>query len=213
MSRGSRPTVAKLRLSSRPGDSGEVVAIIDGAARGNPGPAAYGVVFKNTAGKTLKRLAEPIGETTNNVAEYYALLAALTCALEQAWRRLKVQTDSELLAHQLDGRYRVRQAHLKPLHEEAQHLIARLDLFTVEAVPRKLTREADKLANAALDKRPVAHDLQPARKQFSPAASAAGTFNVRAVYQGDVLKPSDPLALEEGEEVELEIRRHPHKRK
>lgn len=204
----------RVRTVSKP--RREVIAIIDGASRGNPGPAAYGVVFKDAAGKNIKRLKDYIGETTNNVAEYEALLAALRHASACGWRRLKVRTDSELLAGQLDGRNKVRKAHLKPLHEQAQQLIAQLDSFAVEAVPRKLTSEADRLANAALDQRPVTRGPRPvtrAPREFSPAASAAGTFNVRAVYQGDVLKPRDPLALEEGEEVELEIRRHPHKRK
>lgn len=186
----------------------EVVAIIDGAARGNPGPAAYGVVFKDASGKVLARLKARLGTTTNNVAEYRGLIAALAYAHKQGWRRLKILTDSELLARQLDGTYRVRSLDLKPLYEEACHLIAQLSRtagFAVEAVPRKQTREADKLANAALDLRPAPSTAS------SPAAPAAGIVRVRAVYKSGVLKPQEPLGLEEGEEVELEIRRKPRR--
>ncbi|MFQ5664155.1 MAG: ribonuclease HI family protein [Terriglobia bacterium] len=130
-----------------------IVATIDGAARGNPGPAAYAVVFEDARGKVLAQLARRLGRATNNVAEYRALLAALAYARQQGWRALKVRTDSELLARQLQGKYRVRSADLKPLHNEARQLISTLDYFGVEAVSRKLTRPADKLANAALDRR------------------------------------------------------------
>lgn len=184
----------------------QVTAIIDGAARGNPGPAAYGVVFKEGSGKVLARLNGRLGETTNNVAEYRALLAALTRARKRGWRRLKVQTDSELLARQLDGTYKVRSADLKPLHAEVQQLIAGLDSFTLEAVPRRLTREADKLANAALDQRPM---KKPSGRgaAFTPSGVEGHpprTF--RAVYEAGVLKPLTPLGLADGEQVVLTIR-------
>lgn len=195
--------------------TGAVTAIIDGAARGNPGPAAYGVVFKDASGKVLARLKARLGTTTNNVAEYRGLIAALAYAHRQGWRRLKILTDSELLARQLDGTYRVRSLDLKPLYEEACHLIAQLSRtagFAVEAVPRKQTREADKLANAALDQRPAARGPRPAPGTASiPAAPAAGIVRVRAVYKSGVLKPRVPLDLEEGEEVELEVRRKPRR--
>jgi len=152
-----------------------VIAIIDGAARGNPGPAAYGIVFKDAAGKTLARLNGRLGETTNNVAEYRALLAALNHARQEGWRRLRVQTDSELLARQLDGSYKVRSADLKPLHAEAQQLIHQLESFAVESVPRVHTREADKLANAALDRRPFGP-----RPQGKPATEKLKIREARA---------------------------------
>jgi len=165
-----------------------ITAIIDGAARGNPGPAAYGVVFKDAAGKVRARLSARIGKTTNNVAEYHALLAALTYAHEQHWRALKVLTDSELLARQLEGSYKVRSPELKPLFQKAQQYIAALDYFAVVAVPRAQTREADRLANAALNARSVTRAPRPVNKRFNPAAPAAGRLNVRAVYEGGVLK-------------------------
>ncbi|MEE9235123.1 MAG: antitoxin AF2212-like protein, partial [Candidatus Acidoferrales bacterium] len=104
--------------------------------------------------------------------------------------------------------YRVRAPELKLLHAEAQPLIAALDYFAVEAVPRKLTRRADKLANAALDRR-LAIRRRPSAKPPSPAAPAAGTRKFRAVYQGGVLKPLEELDLADGTEVELQIRRKP----
>jgi ribonuclease HI len=173
-----------------------VTATIDGAARGNPGPAAYGVVFADAGGKPLTQLAGRLGRATNNVAEYRALLVALTYARTEGWRALRVRTDSELLARQLEGHYKVKSADLKPLYDEAQRLIASFIYFAVEAVPRKLTRQADKLANRALDKRPLG--LRPRGK--------SATLAIRAVYEGGVLKPLDPLNLAEGEETLLIVR-------
>jgi len=198
-----------------------LVATIDGAARGNPGPAAYGIVFEDAAGHVKAQLAGRLGKATNNVAEYRALLAALAYARQQGWRALKVRTDSELLARQVQGDYKVKSADLKPLHEEAQQLIAGFDYFGVEAVPRKLIRAADKLANAALDKRSAILRLrsgqvsrQPSAKMRSPAASpepsrrapTAGKRTIRAVYRDGVLKPVESLDLPDGVEVELTVR-------
>jgi len=182
-----------------------VTATIDGAARGNPGPAAYGVVFADAAGKPLTQLAGRLGRATNNVAEYRALLVALTYARTEGWRALRVRTDSELLAKQLLGDYKVKSADLKPLYDEAQRLIASFIYFAVEAVPRKRTRAADKLANAALDKR-SAISRQPSAKVPSLAAPAARKITIRAVYEGGVLKPLEPLDLAEGEETLLIVR-------
>ena len=186
-----------------------VVATIDGAARGNPGPAAYGAVFEDAAGKVLARLSGKLGKATNNVAEYRALLAALAYARQQGWQALKVRTDSELMARQLQGRYKVKSPDLKPLHADAQQLISSFDYFSVESVSRRFTRFADKLANAALDGRPAfakAPAGKPAKKKFSPVASATGQKTIRAIYQNGVLKPLDPFDLPEGVEVEITLR-------
>lgn len=128
-----------------------VVAHIDGASRGNPGPAAYGVVLENQDGTPLTTLSKTLGNTTNNVAEYQALLAVLDYALEHHIRRLKVLSDSELLALQIQGVYKVKSPDLKPLHERARSAIARLESFSIQHVPREHNREADKLANKVLD--------------------------------------------------------------
>ena len=128
-----------------------VVAHIDGASRGNPGPAAYGVVLENQDGTPLTTLSKTLGHTTNNVAEYHGLLAVLEYALEHQVRRLKVLTDSELMARQIQGAYKVRSPDLKPLYESARCAIARLESFSIQHVRREHNREADKLANKVLD--------------------------------------------------------------
>lgn len=131
--------------------SSEVIAHIDGASRGNPGPASYGVVLESDDGARLAIISKSIGHTTNNVAEYHGLLAALEYALENNVRRLKVLSDSELMARQIQGVYKVKSPDLKPLFERARSAIARLESFSIEHVRREHNREADRLANLALD--------------------------------------------------------------
>jgi len=131
--------------------SPKVIVYIDGGSRGNPGPAAYGVVVKSADGSRLAAFSHYLGRATNNVAEYQGLLAALDYALNKPYLRLQVRTDSELLALQIKGVYKVKNPGLKPLHGRAQQLIARLDAFSIEHVPRERNREADRLANQALD--------------------------------------------------------------
>jgi ribonuclease HI len=129
----------------------ELIAHIDGAARGNPGPASYGVVVESADGAARAAFSSCLGRTTNNVAEYEALLAALDYALRQATRRLVVLSDSELLVRQLEGRYKVKSPDLKPRFERAREMIARLESFRIRHVPRSQNAEADRLANQALD--------------------------------------------------------------
>src|SRR5579859_391218 len=129
----------------------QIIAHIDGASRGNPGPAAYGVVLESEDGTHLAALSKTLGHTTNNVAEYHALLAALEYAVEHQLRRLKVLTDSELLARQIQGAYKVRSPDLKPLYEHARSTIARFESFSIQHVRREQNSEADRLANLALD--------------------------------------------------------------
>lgn len=123
----------------------------DGAARGNPGPAGIGVVGRSPAGEVVFRLAEPIGRATNNVAEYRALIAGLERALALGAENVRVQSDSELIVRQMLGEYRVRDAGLRPLHEKARRLAARVASFTIVHVPRSANAEADRLANLAID--------------------------------------------------------------
>ena len=189
----------------------EIVAHIDGAARGNPGPAAYGVVIESAQGAPVAALAKFLGETTNNVAEYQGLLAALDYALNHHFRRLNVVTDSELMARQISGRYKVRSPGLRPLHEKAQAMIGRLESFSIRHVLREHNREADRLANQALDDAEAG--IAPpatAPRAASPRASnpaPAEPLRTAAIFQRGVLKPLAPLPLHDGEEVELEIRR------
>src|SRR3984885_4466652 len=130
---------------------GAYTANIDGAARGNPGPAAYGVVVRKPDGKTHESLGKYIGRTTNNVAEYYALIAALDYAAANGIRRLRVYSDSQLIVNQIKGIYKVKHPDLRPLHERAKKQAAGLESFTIQYVPREENRDADEMANAALD--------------------------------------------------------------
>lgn len=129
----------------------EAIAHIDGASRGNPGPAAYAVVMESSDGSRREGFSGCLGVTTNNVAEYQALLAALEYALRNHYRSLHVQTDSELLALQIEGVYKVKSPALKPLVERARQMIRRLESFSIQHVPREQNQEADRLANQALD--------------------------------------------------------------
>jgi ribonuclease HI len=130
-----------------------IIANIDGGARGNPGPAAYGVVIRNAKGEVLQEWGEYLGLQTNNVAEYSALLAALDYAVEMKYPSLKVLSDSELLVRQMRGQYKVKNAALQELFERAQGLVRRLRHFSVEHVPRERNKEADRLVNQVLDSR------------------------------------------------------------
>ena len=124
---------------------------IDGASRGNPGPAGIGVVLYDGGKRTLWEFGKFIGETTNNVAEYTALIYGLQEALIHKIKRLSVYTDSELLARQLQGKYKVKEPHLKTLHQQARSLIQGFGGFGIHHLPRRENRRADKLANQAID--------------------------------------------------------------
>lgn len=129
----------------------DLVAHIDGGSRGNPGPAAFAAVMKTADGALLEEISGFLGRTTNNVAEYQALLAALDYALKHNCRRLRVLADSELLVHQINGVYKVKNSGLKPLYERARHLISQIESFSIQHVYREQNREADRLANRTLD--------------------------------------------------------------
>lgn len=125
----------------------------DGAARGNPGPAGLGAVLRDAAtGETLAELARFLGRRTNNFAEWSAVEAALTEALRLGATAVDLRTDSELVARQIAGRYRVRHADLKPIHARVMDLLGRFDAYTVGHVPRERNREADRLSNVAIDR-------------------------------------------------------------
>ncbi len=122
----------------------------DGASRGNPGNAAIGAVLKDEAGRTVATISRVVGRKTNNQAEYLALIAGLERAIALGAQRLEVRLDSELVVKQLQGRYRVKAAALRPLYLRAVGLLQELDGFTIRHVPREQNAEADRLANAAL---------------------------------------------------------------
>lgn len=129
-------------------------AFVDGASRGNPGPASVGVVIDDGAGKVLLSLSEPIGVATNNVAEYMALVFALQQAVILGIRELDVYTDSELMARQFSGQYKVKDASLKLFSLLIAHLRKGFTRLTVTHVPREQNRLADAEANKALDRSP-----------------------------------------------------------
>jgi ribonuclease HI len=133
-----------------PAGGPSAVANIDGGARGNPGPAGYGVRIQQDDG-TIVELKESLGIATNNVAEYNGLLAALRWGVEHGLKSLNVRSDSELLVKQMKGVYRVRSAGLQPLYDEARALARAIGRVTFEHVRREFNKDADRLANEAMD--------------------------------------------------------------
>ena len=129
-----------------------LIAHSDGGARGNPGPAGYGVVIQDESGREVATLSEYLGYQTNNFAEYQGLIAALEYALEHGPRALKLISDSELLVRQVKGIYKVKNAVLRDLHARAKELIAQLNWFSIGHARREHNQEADRLANQAMDK-------------------------------------------------------------
>ena len=195
------------------------LANIDGASRGNPGPASYAIIFKDGSGRIVFQLGKKIGRRTNHEAEYYALLAALDYAVGHGIKGLRLRSDSELLVQQMKGYYRVKSPDLKPLHERASKLARQLEYFVIEHVPREMNREADALANQALDEGSA--PAEPSRGSHSPTserpqgatprnrASCAGTATqtVRARFVNGALVPLEPVHLDDGSEVTLTIRK------
>jgi ribonuclease HI len=127
-----------------------VVICADGASQGNPGPSAIGATIKNEEGRLLASISRSIGITTNNQAEYKALIAALEKAISLGARQADIYMDSELVVRQLNGQYRVKNAALKPLFQIVRQLQDCLESCTVKHIPRRQNAEADRLANDAL---------------------------------------------------------------
>ena len=128
-----------------------ITAYIDGGSRGNPGPAGYGVQIIDDDGAVVAELHGSLAHTTNNVAEYNGLLAALAWAVDRDLESLHIRSDSELLVKQLRGEYRVKNLGLQPLYQDARALISRVGRVTFEHVRRESNKEADRLANLAMD--------------------------------------------------------------
>ncbi|HEY0701818.1 MAG TPA: reverse transcriptase-like protein [Candidatus Acidoferrales bacterium] len=217
-SKTTAPGTARLFAESQAAiPAGVHVANIDGASRGNPGPASYAVVLRDPEGKIVLELAKNIGRETNNVAEYFALLAALDYATMHGIASLRIRSDSELLVRQMQGVYKVKSPDLKPLQERAAKLARQLQYFAIEHVRRELNKDADALANVALDaggtakieKRAPEHRASGENAPAHPAApeSAAAQLPraLRARYVSGNLVPSQPLDLPDGTEVVLEV--------
>ena len=130
-----------------------ILIYTDGAARGNPGPAGAGAILRDADGNVLAEIAEPLGRATNNVAEWTAVLLALEEARRLGATHVDLRMDSQLVARQITGIYRVKHPDLKPIHAAVMDLLRTLDGYTVGHVPRELNRDADRLSNVAIDGR------------------------------------------------------------
>lgn len=149
---------------------GRVEIYIDGACSGNPGQGSIGVVVKHK-GNTIKEIAKPVGETTNNIAEYYALIFALQEALILEAKDIKIYTDSELMFKQVTGQYKVKNSQLKFLYEQVKHLTEGFKHLDIEKIPRERNKEADRLASDILKKQTkMVASLFPNSGEESPSS-------------------------------------------
>jgi len=143
---------------------------VDGACSGNPGEGSIGIVVKQD-GKTIKEIAKTIGETTNNIAEYYALIFALQEALILKAEQVKFYTDSELMYKQVTGEYKIKSANLKFLYEQVKHLLTGFKKIDIEKIPREKNKEADRLASDILKKQTkMVASLFPTSGEESPSS-------------------------------------------
>ncbi len=129
----------------------EWLLMVDGAARGNPGEAGCGAAICDETGAVVKELSRYLGHTTNNVAEYEALLMGLEALIQMGRKKVRVQSDSQLLVRQLNGEYRVKDEKLKVLFQHAEGLLRRFEAYRILHVPRELNKLADRLANRGID--------------------------------------------------------------
>ena len=175
-----------------------LIAHTDGGARGNPGPAGYGVLIHDSKGNQVARLSQYLGHQTNNVAEYQAFLAALDYAVRNGPRSLRVMSDSELMVRQIEGVYQVREPTLRNLHARAQELISRLEWFEIVHVQRSANREADLLANEAMDR-------GSGTKPFRVPPPAPRVQEFKGVVRGGKIELLDG-ELPEGSVVEVRLK-------
>jgi ribonuclease HI len=149
-----RPEFEKTQPEPKPRSTSHgIKANIDGGARGNPGPAAYGVIVRDAKGEIIAELSDYLGIQTNNYAEYSGLLAALDFAVREKHPSLKVLSDSELLVRQMQGRYKVKSPGLIDLYDRARGLVRKLEHFSIDHVLRQYNKDADLLVNQVLDNR------------------------------------------------------------
>jgi ribonuclease HI len=186
-------------------------ANIDGGSRGNPGPASYGVVIRNERGETVAKLKKYIGRMTNNVAEYYGLIAALDYAQSNGVRALRIESDSELLVRQMRGHYKVKSPDLRPLFERAKKMSQTFESFRIDHVYREQNTEADALANEALDETSGTPSVatKTTKLEGRPRLSQdlhGAPRKLRAQVRNGGLHLLDPLDLPENTEVEILLR-------
>lgn len=182
-----------------------LIAHSDGGARGNPGPAGYGVVIQDEAGRKVAHLSEYLGHQTNNFAEYQGLIAALEYALQHGPKALKLISDSELLVRQIKGVYKVKNATLKDLHGRAKELIAQLEWFSIGHALREQNRDADRLANEAMDKGMGRRSVDRVAGR-EPAADAGIQRELEGVVREGVVELVDGK-LPEGTRVQVRAKR------
>ena len=179
---------------------GYLVAHIDGGARGNPGPAGYGAVIEDEVGRPVVELSDYLGKQTNNYAEYSGLLAALAYTTRHGFKALKVYSDSELMVKQITGQYKVSNPSLKELHAKAIKLIEDLEAFEINHVPREQNREADWLANRAMDLGMKGQNATVAQK--SAPVAVADIAEVSGIVRNGVVEFTGPK-LPEGTPVTI----------
>jgi ribonuclease HI len=189
-----------------------LIAHSDGGARGNPGPAGYGVVIQDESGRKVAQLSEYLGHQTNNFAEYQGLIAALEYALQHGPKALKLISDSELLVRQIKGIYKVKNPTLQDLHGRAKELIAKLEWFSIGHALREQNQDADRLANAAMDKgmgrvARTSSEAQP--KGPSPATPLTSMISAPQELDGVVRNGVVELSgsLPEGTRVQVRAKR------
>jgi ribonuclease HI len=146
----SAPTL--FPATAKPSAGPWISAHCDGGARGNPGPSGFGALVQDADGAVIAELSEFLGIQTNNFAEYSGLLASLDFALAHGHRRLRVVSDSELMVKQIQGKYQVKSPILRPLYDQAKKKIAQLDAFEITHALRHKNKDADRLANQAMDR-------------------------------------------------------------
>jgi ribonuclease HI len=185
---------------SRSMPSSYIVAHSDGGARGNPGPAGYGVVIEDQSGKKVATLSEYLGHQTNNVAEYQGLIGALEYAVANGHKALKLISDSELLVKQIKGIYKVKNLALQDLHARAKDLIAQLDWFSIGHAMREHNSEADRLANEAMDR-----GMGRSRSVAAPLVRATAQ-EFEGVVQKGVIKIANG-ELPEGTRVQIRVKK------
>ena len=184
-----------------------LIAHSDGGARGNPGPSGYGVVIQDEAGRKIAALSQYLGHQTNNFAEYQGLIAALEYAIEHGHKALKVVSDSELLVRQIKGIYKVKNLTLQELHARAKELIAQLEWFSIDHALREHNREADELANQAMDKG-TGRSSSPARVAAgdSPAKTSASPQEFEGIVERGAIRLMNGQ-LPEGTRVQVRVKK------
>jgi probable phosphoglycerate mutase len=179
-------------------------AHIDGGARGNPGPAGYGVVVQDASGRKVAELSEYLGHQTNNYAEYQGLLGVLRYALTNGVKALSVVSDSELMVRQMKGIYKIKNPDLRKLYDEAQQMVRKLDYFEIRHAMREHNVDADRLANEAMDRG------KPDRTKTATPTATSVPAPAREEFEGVVRNGVIELvggSLPDGTRVQVRIRR------